>query len=218
MNELLRELEEDIRNERLERLWNSFGKLIMAASVAVIVVTVIVVVWQNRKHEYATTQTSQFIKGLDRFKVEDYSGALEVFTDLAADEQSPYYGIAMLHKAKAHRLHNDIEAARKTYQALAEHSSNESNKTFTELARILAADSADKLIDPPKDSPFFYTQTDWRAWQLMQKGDKQEAIGIFTALRDDEHTPPSQRERVKQVLEHLGVETPPAKVEAPANE
>lgn len=212
MSELLREIQEDIRNERLERLWHSFGRLMIGASVAVIAITIVVVVWQDHKKDYASAQTSQFIKGLDRFKVEDYDGAVEVFQGLAADTGSSYYGMAMLHKAEAELLRGDREAAARTYGTLAAQGGGMDTRAFSDLAKILSASSPEKLITPDKDSPFYYTQSEWKAWQLMQKGDREGAIAIFTELRGAESVPHSLRERAGLVLEHLGVEAPAPKV------
>ena len=47
MNELVREIEEDIRQERIDRLWRSFGKGMVGLSIAVILTTVAVVMVQT---------------------------------------------------------------------------------------------------------------------------------------------------------------------------
>jgi hypothetical protein len=203
MSELLRELEEDIRNEKYERLWHSLGKLMIAASIGVVLVTIAVVVWQDRKQAYATNQTSQFIKGLDRFNVEDYKGAIVVFSALAEDEHSSYFGMAMLRKAQAQILSGDKNGAMKTYQALVDQGGGEENRVFIELARIIVADTPAKLIDVDSDSPLYHTQSEWKAWQLYGQGKKKEAVEVFAALRDDERAPSTLRDRATQVIQHI---------------
>jgi hypothetical protein len=207
MSELLRELQEDIRNEKLERLWHSFGKLMIAASIAVVLVTIAVVIWQDRKQAYVTSQTSQFIKGLDRFNVEDYKGAIAVFSGLAEDEHSSYFGMAMLRKAQAQILSGDKPGAMKTYEALADQGGGEENRVFIELARIIVADTPAKLIDVDSDSPLFHTESEWKAWQLYGQGKKQEAMEIFAALRDDERAPSTLRDRAGQVIQHIATKS-----------
>jgi hypothetical protein len=217
MNELLRELEADIRNEKLQRLWHSFGKMMIAASIVIIVVTIGVVIWQEHEQSVAAEQTSQFIKGLDRLNVEDYRGAIAVFGAMTKDDDSPYYGMAMLRKAQAEALSGDKDAALATYQALARHDGSGHNAAFVDLGKMLAADNK-TLVEPKKGSPLYYTQSEWKGWQLMQQGKKQDAAKIFLALRDDENTPATLRERMVQVLQYVAPEAAEKSAKAAGDE
>lgn len=195
MNELIREIEADIRQERMQRLWNSFGRVMVWASVAIIAGTAAVVLWQDHRQSRAAVETSQFIKGIDRMGMEDYKGAIEVFSALAANENSNYYGLAMLRKAQAELLLDDEKAAQETYRMLAGHKG-----AFADIASVLATDAP---LAPKQDSPFYHTQSEWKAWRLLDEGKKEEALALFAALRDDEEAPPTQRERMTQVLGHM---------------
>lgn len=195
MNELLAELQEDLRQERLQKLWNNFGKLMVAVSVAVVLITIAVVLWNNHRHTVAMQETAQFISGIDRMGIEDYKGAAEIFTQLAEHGSSSYYGVAMLHKAEAETAGGNSEAAAKTYEALAAH-----NDVFGALAQLHLTD---KLLEPNRASPFYHTLTEWHAWQLVQAGKKEEAVTLFSALRDDDNAPTSLRKRVAEALQHL---------------
>ncbi len=112
MSELFEEIKEDIRRERFEKLWNSFGKIMVGISIAVIVATVAIVVdgrTINRRAPW--NRPAQFIKGVDRMNVEDYKGAVAAFDALTTDERSPYYGLAMLRKAQAQNCCGDKDGA-----------------------------------------------------------------------------------------------------------
>ena len=196
MSELLREIEDDIRREKFDQLWQHFGKIMVGVSVAVVLATIVVVMVQNHRQAVAMEQTGQFIKGLDRLKLEDYKGAIEAFAQISSDDHSPYYGIAMLRRAQAQSAGGDKDGAAKTYQALAAH-----NGTFGELAKMQSAD--DKLIAPDKKSPFYYSQSEWKGWQLMQAGKKDEAVTQFLALRDDAEAPYSMRQRMQDAVQQL---------------
>lgn len=209
MNEMFKEIEEDMRRERTQRLWNSFGKLMVMASIAVIAATIAIVVWQDRKEDRSIEQTTQFIKGLDRLNVEDYKGAIEVFTSLAENGGSSYYGMSMLRKAQAQVALGDREGALKTYEALASHGPDDD--AFVGLGRILAVDSSGKALEPVKSSPFYYSQQEWQAWQLVKDGKTKEALAVFEALHNDVASPASLRQRAGEIVAYLPPEQPNAK-------
>lgn len=194
MNELVREIEEDMRRERAQRLWSRFGRMLVWASVGVIAVTAAIVLWQDHKRSQAAVQTAQFIRGINRLGVEDYKGAIEVFDALTKNENSPYYGMAMLRKAQAQAALGKKEEAVKTYQTLAKRKG-----LFSDLAKVLAGAPE----RPDRSSPFYYTQSEAIAWQLAGQGKTGEAADILAALAADEKTPTSQRERVSQALHYL---------------
>ncbi len=203
MSELLREIEEDIRNERIRKVWRAVSKVMVQASVLVVLGTIGIVTWQHYSQSRAMEQTSRFMKGIDRLGVEDYRGAIAAFDELSADKGTSYYALAMLHKGQAEELSGDREAARKTYDALAR--SGASDENFTVLASLLAVSDSDALLPAPgKDTPFAYTRSEWRAWQLLKQGKRDEAVAIFTELSDDERVPYSLRARASEVLSHLG--------------
>lgn len=194
MNELYREIEEDIRRERVQKLWHGFGKLMVAASVAVILFTAFVVIMQNHRQARATEQTMQLLQGIDRLRVEDYKGAIVALNELTADTGSSYYGLAMLRKAQAQTALGDRESAAKTYQELAKN-----DPVFGGLGNMLGNDAS----EPDPKSPFYFSQEEWNGWQLMQRGKKDEAVATFTALRDDAQVPYSMHQRMQEVVRFI---------------
>jgi hypothetical protein len=206
MNELIREIEEDIRRENAQKLWMRFGKLMMAVSLAVILGTAAGVLWKEHKQSVAAVQTSQLMRGIDQFNAGDFKGAASAFDALTDDSSSPYYGMAMLRKAKAQAASGDNEGAARTYQILAKHNAGESDAAFVDLARLEAASTSEGVIDAQKGSPFYYTLAEWKAWKQIKLEKKDEALALFKTLAADEKTPASMRARAKLVLEHFAPE------------
>lgn len=194
MNELLTEIQDDLRRERIDRLWNSFGKVMVAVSLVVILATIVIVMLNNHRTSNAMKDTAQFIAGIDRLGIEDYKGAVEIFSTLAEDD-SNYYGMAMMHKAQAETAWGHKEEAQKTYATLAEN-----DQVFGSLAVMQLQG---KTVEPDLESPFYHTMAEWRAWQLVQEGKKDDAVKLFSGLRDDEEAPPSLRERAAEAVQHL---------------
>jgi hypothetical protein len=198
MNELIREIEDDIRREKFDRLWQRFGRIMVGVSIVVVLVTIAVVVMQNQKQSQAMELTSEYIRGIDRMNVEDFKGAISVFDSIAANDKSPYYGMALLQKAKAQESLGDKTGAAKTYEQLASQSS-----AFGELSKLLSASANNSIIEPVKTSPFYYTQSEWKAWQLVGQGKKDDAVAVFMTLREDIEAPSTLRQRVNDALQHL---------------
>lgn len=201
MSELLRDIEDDIRRERYDRLWHSFGKVMVGVSLLVILVTIAVVIWQNHTRTHAMEKTSQFIKGIDRLNIEDYKGAIAVFDALSEDSSSRYYPLAQLRRAQAQFALSDHDGAYATYRSLSER-----DPVFGALAGLMLPVTAQDLASPRPGSAFFYTQSEARAWQLLKLDRKEEAVVQFLALYHDSDTPYSMRSRVGEALQYLAPE------------
>lgn len=201
VSELFREIEEDIRRERYDRLWNSFGKVMVGVSLMVILVTIAVVIWQNHRQSTAMEKTGEFIKGIDRLNIEDYKGAIPIFDKLSADTGSTYYGLSLMRKAQAQNALSDHDGAYTTYKTLAEH-----DPVFGELAKLKLPATQGDVTKPRLGAPFFYAQSEARAWQLLKAGKKDNAVAQFLSLYRDKETPYSMHARVVEALQYLAPE------------
>lgn len=204
MSELFREIEEDIKRERFDKLWKSVGRIAVWGSIAVIAATTVYVIWDNHNQSIAQEKTSQFIKGEERMKAADYKAAAVIFSALADDDSTPYYAIAMLHKAQAQELAGDKEGSAKTYAILAKKDEGNGQSDFAELAELKSLKSGDTIKVEPT-SPFYYTVAERNAWQLLQAGKKEEAASIFASLTDIK-APPSIAARAIEALRLIAPE------------
>lgn len=201
MSELLRELEEDLQSERLQKLWHSFGKAIIGLSIGIVFLTAAVVVWQNIEQRQRAEMTSQLIKGADRLKVEDYQGAIDTFDTLAGKDNT-YAAMAALRKAQAQAALGANEEAEKTYAQAAKDAVGGNGSAFGDLARLLVA-YAQAALSSPGDSPFIHSFTEQTAWRLLKEGKKEEAAQAFSSLRDNRDAPKSMRQRAAVMLDYL---------------
>lgn len=202
MSELLREIEEDIRAERMHRLWDKFGKTMIRVSIAVIIGTALGVAWQHYQKSQAMERTSQLIAGLSKMNSGDAKSAIAIFDKLIEDG-SVQADMALLHKGQAQTSEGDYDGARKTYETLA---ARGSDNAFAVLGKLLASKEGDAPAAVNEKEPFATLQNEMRAWQLLSAGKKEEAVKIFTTLRDDPIAPRSQQARAKMVLATLSPE------------
>lgn len=194
MSDLLKEFEQDIRRERLDQLWQRFGRMMVGLSVVVVVVTVVYVVWHDYATNRAMEQTSGLVTGGERLNAQKYKEATVEFDKVIATGDASHASLAMLRKAQAQKADGDEGAAIKTYEELAKR-----DGMYADLAKInLEQDKA-----PPRDSAFYFTRSEQYAWGLLKAGKKEEAVKIMQSLRDDNEAPRSQRNRLTQLLSHL---------------
>jgi len=196
MSELFKEIEDEIKQEKFEKLWRSFGRVMVWASVGLVAATVVFVLWQNNAQSTAEAKTAQLLHGVDRLQIEDYKGAVPIFSALTDEDSSPYYAIAMLRKAGAQGLSGDKEGAEKTYAALAKH-----DDILADIAKLKG-----KIGDIAPNSPFYHTLLEYKAWQLLADGKKADAAEIFKNLANDEKTPKTIADRAGEVLRTIAPE------------
>jgi hypothetical protein len=199
MSELLREIEEDIRAERLHALWDRFGKTLIRVSIAVIVGTALGVAWQHYQASQAMDRTSRLMSGIEKLNAGDAKGAIVIFDSMIGDG-SVHADMALLQKGQAQEAEGDHDGALKTYEILA---ARGSDNAFAALGKLLAAKEGDAPMAVNDKDPFAVLQNEMRAWQLLKSGKKDEAVKIFTALRDDASAPRSQRARATMALATL---------------
>lgn len=205
MSDLLKEFQEDMRREKSDQFWKSFGKNMVGISIAIVIGTIGGVVWKEYNADKSEKQSGTLMSGFEKMDAGDYKAAITVFDDVAKEASGGVYGIAMLSKAHAQNKNNDAEAAQDTYKTLAKDSRGDA-AAFASIARILAARDAKEVIEPVKGAPFYHAQMEWKAWQLMDAGKKDDAVGIFVALNDDKDTPLGVRGRAAEALQLLAPE------------
>lgn len=208
MSELLRELQEDMRQERLQKLWNSFGKVIIGLSVSIVLATIVMVVWKNHQQSRAVERTTQLMKGTDRMKVEDYRGAIAEFDVLS--EMPPYRSLAMLQKARAEEAIGEHDKVKKTYLAVSHYPLDDEEAAFVELSRLLE-ETADASPSSSSYIAFDALLRERAAWQLLGAGKKEEAAAAFASLGDDRFAPQSLRARTSIVARYLAAPKTDAK-------
>lgn len=201
MSELFREIQEDLRQERLSKLWGTFGKTAVAVSAAVILATIGVVVVQGYVREQSAKRTALMLQGDEQLDSGDYKGAAEIYGRLAGDSDAGYYGVVMLRLARTQESGGDKDAALKTYQALAG-----SDSSLASLGALAQAKRSGEPVQAERTSPFYYSLREWNGWEKLEQGKKKEAVDDFLALRNEPEAPYTMKQRMQEVLMHIAPE------------
>jgi hypothetical protein len=207
MSELFREIEEDMRAERMHNLWSRFGRAAIWVSVAIVLGTAGGVLWKQYNKSENAKSTSELLAGMQALSADKSKEAIAQFDKLAGKPGSAHWRIAMLQKAHAQRDAGDREGAIKSYGMLAKDSSSKGDQAFIDLAQLDASILSGTEIKPVKDSPFYYTLSEWKAWQLVKEGKKDEAAAIFAELAQADEAPGTLRERALLAEGYLKLQT-----------
>ena len=229
MSDIFREVEEDVRKERLEKLWKSYGEYV----IALIVIAVLGVGgWQG----WLRYQDSQAGKASTAFtaaqKISNPDQAAAAYDVLTKNAPSGYSQLALLSKANALASANKTNDAVAIYKDIAA----KDNGPMGAVARLRAAWlEADTTSRADLASLLAPINTDTSAWKQMARevlaysdykaGKIQDAAGEFDALVNDSASPDALKNRARAFAAFLhqggaanfGAVPPPAPAPAPGS-
>jgi hypothetical protein len=215
--ELLQEIKEDIRRERLEKLWQRFGGVLVAAAVMIVVIAAMIVGWnyfQNKKAEKEGGELFLAIENFNRAADEASKKSLE----LAAENNSNSAILAHFHLATLALEANEAETAEKHYQKIIK--TPGVAKEFLDLALLYSAIYKLEKLDSNAEAISNSTAqlkhlandelSPWRSLALEQlsvhyllQKDKKNAEETLNTLSKLEGLAASQRERVELLVSTL---------------
>ena len=204
MTDFIREIEEDIRRERLEKLWKRYGVYLIAAGVLIVALAAGWTGWQRYRSHQIAQDSVLYAAAASLAQAGKPAAAAAAFAKIAADGDGGYRVLAGLRAAGAYLAAGDRKAAIAAYDRLAQDSSVEAR--YRDLARYLSvlnrADSAKpKALEAElrpllqKDDPWRFSARELMAVLELKAGDKKAAARDFGALANDLQAPVGLRER-----------------------
>ena len=201
MTDIFREVEEDVRRERLEKIWKQYGDYIIAAAALVIIAIAGFEIWQRYEQGQREKASTAFNAAIEVATRNPAAGA-DALGAVAASAPSGYASLAKLAKAAALLSAGDKVRAVAEYEALA----NADNGPLGSVARIRAAwalaDTANKAQLQNVLGPLTQETSAWRqmarevlAYNDYRAGEYQTAEGEYRALANDSGSPPPLKKR-----------------------
>jgi hypothetical protein len=207
------EVEEDVKRERYEKLWKTYGKYVLAGVAAIVIGTAGTVFWRDYQTGQREAESERFTAALELARAGRNADAANAFSELANDSGAGYRVLARFQAAAALMKSGDSAGAVATYDSIA--ADDGAGAVLGDLARLLAART---LIDTaPADevearlAPLQGGQNPWRhsarelgAVLALKSGDVAAARKAFQALADDLTAPSAVRARGAEMLAALG--------------
>ncbi|MAN80417.1 MAG: hypothetical protein CMM77_13315 [Rhodospirillaceae bacterium] len=207
---LIREIDEELRQDQFHKLWSRYGKLILIAAGLCVAAAAGYQFWV--KYDLDTRQAlgERFVAAQKLAETGSTEAAVKAFKDLAGESRG-YGMLARIQEAGLLAKTGDTAAAIAAYDAIAGDSG--ADKLYRDLAVILAAGL--EVNDPGTDTqkvkdrlaPLMAAGNPWRfsaqelaAALALRAGDKAKALEIYGDLSKDPETPARMRQRATELL------------------
>jgi len=208
----LREIDEELRQERYARLWKKYGKHLIAATFALVLFVAGFQGWRTYDTENRMEQSERFAAAQAMAKSGETAAAAEAFASLADDAGSGYELLARLRTAATRAKTGDKSGAIDIYRKLNMDSGNDA--VYRDLAVVLEtlliidhteAGEINSRLAPlmADDNPWRHSARELAALAAMRAGDSKAARELFTALSSDGAAPQGIRSRAREMLSIL---------------
>ncbi len=210
---LFKEIDEDLRQQKYADLWKKYGNYVIGAAVALVVGVASVKGWEaydlNRKSEDSKLLSSA-LKSIASDKPDTAAGIL---SKLAADGSAGYAVLARFNQAAVLAKKGDRKAASAAYLALSEDSSID--EMFRDMALVIAAlhglEGGDAAILTERlarliigTSPWRHSAKELSALLAQKSGNNEKARKLFQEITDDATAPAGIRARAAELTAILG--------------
>ncbi|MBO6520253.1 MAG: tetratricopeptide repeat protein [Rhodospirillales bacterium] len=212
---LIREIDEELRQEQAQKLWKAYGNYVIGVAVAVVVVVASYQGWRAYDRSVRMESTDRLIGAATLAQEGQTENAIESLAKLEGDGIGDIEVLAKLRRAALLAKNGDAQAAADLYAAIAADSN--SSKSFRDLATLLNAvqlldlsnDNAQTVIDNLQ--PLIADNGNWRhsarevsAVAAISIGQKDKALDWLQAIALDPQAPGGVRSRAQELLQAIG--------------
>jgi hypothetical protein len=218
MSDIIREVDEELRRERLQKLWERYGIYVVGAALAIVIAVAGWRLWEWYQSREAARAGAQFEAALQLGEQKKQGEADEILAALVREGPAGYRLLARFRSA-ADLAARDKRKGAAAYDELAEDASLD--PTLRDLARVRAAialvDSAAASEIANRMAPLIAGNSAFKSsarevlgLARMRAGETEAARKLFLEILTDPESPPSMRSRAQLLLSLLPGEATPA--------
>jgi hypothetical protein len=210
-----REVDEELRRDRMLGLWQRYGKLAIGGVILFLVLLGAGIWWQGHRQEVAGGRGERLLEAFDDVAAHKRTAANEKLDALAKDGTPGYKAAALFTKADLAIEANDLKGAAALFHQAA--GDTDLPQPYRDLATVrMTAIEFDGLqpqavvarLKPlaVAGSPFLGSAGEMLAIAYTKLNRPQEAARLFAAMAKDRKVPDSVRSRAAQMAASLGVD------------
>ena len=204
MSDFFKELEEDIREERIYNLWHKYGNYVIGLALAIVLGTAAYVIWQYGKNKAQVRRHVSFSQAVELVNQGKKAEALKAFHDLA-DEKGGYGKLAQLYEASL------LSNPEPLYTKIS--NENVADPALNKLPKILMAARA---LDRPEVltalEPLTAPHNAWAPLSLellaladLKRGDSEKAAKLYIRILKEATLTSDEKMRAHMMLSQLDV-------------
>jgi hypothetical protein len=206
---LSREIDEELRREKLEKLWEQYGTYVLGAAAALVLAVGGYQLYDQRKKSFAAENGARYDAAVTLLEQSKTDEAQKALSEVLASGHAGYASLAQLQLAGIHLKANRPQDALAVFEALATSPSADADiKTFALLqAAALRLGQADFTELQNRLKPVAEGSTAWRfqARELLgtaafKAGKFDDARAQLTPLLADPETPRAALDRIQLIL------------------
>lgn len=215
MGDIFREVDEELKQERYEKLWRKYGIYVIGAAVLAVAAVAAWKYWQHSQAEKHYAEGLVFGSAVQLMQDGKTKEAVDAFAKISAEADSGYGVLARFYAAGAKAKDGDRAGAIQIYDTVAGDSG--APESMRHLATVLAA--LQSLGDPSIDakaiegrlqplteagSAFRHIALEISGLAAQRAGDSETAKKNYRTIVDDPDAPAGIRTRAAQMLNILG--------------
>ncbi|MDA0787264.1 MAG: tetratricopeptide repeat protein [Proteobacteria bacterium] len=211
--QLFREVDEEVRQDRYQQLWKRYGTYAAVAVVLIVGATIGIVVWQDAQQKARDADSTRFLNAVVQESVQVDSALLELRA-LAEDGSPAYRFLAKLREARLLATQGDKAQALSVFDSIA--ADSDLGDTYRDLARLLAVANGLEVLSQTEveqrigslnteGNPFRATAREFLAVAALQAGERERAAELLRANQADSSVPVASRARATELLTAIGL-------------
>jgi len=215
---LLQEVDEAVRKDRLDSIWKSYGRLIVAAVIAALLAFGGYLFWQHREAAARGEQAEAFVAALEKIDDNQPRTATAELEKIVAGDDAAYRAMALIAQANLKAQTDDMKGAAALVAKVAGDSSLDPALRDMALVRqtafeldTLKPETVIARMQPIVDakdpeSPWFASAAELTAIAQYQLGHYDQAGALYGRIAKLPDIPKSLQSRSVQMAGMLGVD------------
>jgi len=210
LSEIFREVDEDVRHDRMVALWQAWAPYIIGTILAIVIGVAGRVWWTNYVMETKLSESARFDAAIAQLETNDRAAGLAALQSLSNEASSGYGTLAQFERAGALIDAGNRALAIDVYDEVS--ADSDVSERLQGFARLLAAMTALDIEDDSlvrerlepiagRNSSWYYSANEILGLLDLRAGNLSGAQAIFSDLMVDPNAPPGIKQRAAEILE-----------------
>ncbi len=208
----IREVEEELRSDRLKTFWEKYKLLIICGAVGIVIATAGYRYWQYYTDSVAAASGDRFLEAIELSNENKHDEAIAKLEELSKDGSGQYPALANIRLAAEYAKQGNPEKAIEAFDSISNDTSFD--ETLRKVARLRAglllvdhgtvdqvSDRLQQMADTGKS--FRHTAREGLGLAAWKAGKLEDALVWFQSIIDDAQSPQGIQERARIMLELL---------------